>query len=159
MANITLFAQVIQQLPKELIKSLIKKHETDKHAKGFNTWSHLVSMFFYLFSGCDSARDVSKVWKSATGNLNHLRISRAPSKSTLSERQPRQRCVQALFQYFGQQACWQRKGFWFKMPIKLLDSTLVSLTLSVNDWAHYTTKKGRSRCIHCLTTIVSCLNL
>lgn len=28
------------------------------------------------------------------------------------------------------------------MPIKLLDSTLVSLTMSVYDWAHYTTKKG-----------------
>ncbi len=28
------------------------------------------------------------------------------------------------------------------MPIRLLDSTLFSLTLSVYDWAHYTTKKG-----------------
>ena len=28
------------------------------------------------------------------------------------------------------------------MPVKLLDSTLVSLTLSVYDWAHYTTAKG-----------------
>ncbi len=47
-----------------------------------------------------------------------------------------------LFQHFGQQAAWQRKKFRFKMPIRLLDSTLVSLTLSVYDWAHYTTKKG-----------------
>ena len=36
-AKITLFAQVIQQLPKDLIKSLVKKHGTDKHVKGFNT--------------------------------------------------------------------------------------------------------------------------
>lgn len=35
-----------------------------------------------------------------------------------------------------------RKGFRSKMPIKLLDSTLVSLTLSVYNWAHYTAKKG-----------------
>ena len=47
-----------------------------------------------------------------------------------------------LFRYFGQQAAWERKGFRFKMPIKLLDSTLVSLTISVYDWAHYTTSKG-----------------
>ncbi|WP_390892094.1 DUF4372 domain-containing protein [Prevotella koreensis] len=39
MAKITLFAQIIQQLSKDLIKSLIKKHGTYKHAKGFNTWS------------------------------------------------------------------------------------------------------------------------
>ena len=37
MAKITLFAQVIQKLPKDLIKSLVRKHGTDKHAKGFNT--------------------------------------------------------------------------------------------------------------------------
>ncbi len=28
------------------------------------------------------------------------------------------------------------------MPLRLLDSTLISLTLSVYDWAHYTTTKG-----------------
>ncbi|MDY4557082.1 MAG: transposase [Alloprevotella sp.] len=37
-AKITLFAQVIQKLPKDLIKSLVRKHGTDKHAKGFNTF-------------------------------------------------------------------------------------------------------------------------
>ena len=35
MAKITLFTQLIGQLPKDLIKSLIKKHGTDKHPKGF----------------------------------------------------------------------------------------------------------------------------
>ena len=34
MAKITLFAQVIQKLPKEIVKSLAKKHGTDKYAKG-----------------------------------------------------------------------------------------------------------------------------
>ena len=50
LAKITLFAQVIQKLPKDWIKSLVRKHGTDKHAKGFNTWSHLVSMIFCQFA-------------------------------------------------------------------------------------------------------------
>ncbi|MCI7273909.1 DUF4372 domain-containing protein [bacterium] len=37
MAKIPLFAQVIQKLTKDLIKSLVRKHGTDKQAKGFNT--------------------------------------------------------------------------------------------------------------------------
>ncbi|RRD55590.1 IS4 family transposase, partial [Tannerella forsythia] len=37
---------------------------------------------------------------------------------------------------------WQRSKFRFKAPIKLLDSSMVSLTLSLYDWAHYTTTKG-----------------
>ncbi|MDY3851690.1 MAG: DUF4372 domain-containing protein, partial [Prevotella sp.] len=59
MTKITLFAQVIQQLPKELIKPLVKEHDTDKHSKGFNTWSHLVSMIFCQFADCVSLREIS----------------------------------------------------------------------------------------------------
>lgn len=98
--------------------------------------------------GCDSVRDISNGLKSATGNLNHLGISRAPSKSTVAyQNAHRDSSVfrdifYSLFHHFGQQASWQRRGFRFKMPIKLLDSTLVSLTMSVYDWAHYTASKG-----------------
>lgn len=147
MANLTLFAQIISLLPKEKIRKIIKESGTDKHCKGYNTWSQFVSMVFIQFSGCDSVRDVSNGLKSATGNLNHLGISRAPSQSTVAYQNANRdsgvfrQIFYTLFHHFGQQASWQRKSFRFKMPIKLLDSTLVSLTLSVYDWAHYTTKK------------------
>ncbi|MEE1542933.1 MAG: DUF4372 domain-containing protein [Paludibacteraceae bacterium] len=39
---------------------------------------------FCQFSCCDSVRDISNGLKSATGNLNHLGISRAPYKSTVA---------------------------------------------------------------------------
>ena len=148
MAKLTLFAQIISLLPKEKIKSIIRKLGADKHNKGYNTWSQFVSMVFSQFSGCDSVRDISNGLKSATGNLNHLGISKAPSKSTVAYQNAHRdssvfkEIFYMLFQYFGQQAAWQRKGFRFKMPIKLLDSTLVSLTMSVYEWAHYTSKKG-----------------
>ncbi len=34
------------------------------------------------------------------------------------------------------------KKFRFKMPVKLLDSTTITVPLSMFDWAHYNTKKG-----------------
>ncbi len=148
MANLTLFAQVIAQLPKENIKKIIRNSGTDKHCKGYNTWSQFVSMVFSQFSGCDSVRDISNGLKSATGNLNHLGISRALSKSTIAYQNANRdssvfrEIFYMLFRHFGQQAVWEHKKFRFKMPVKLLDSTLVSLTLSVYDWAHYTTSKG-----------------
>ncbi|MCH5327298.1 MAG: IS4 family transposase [Duncaniella sp.] len=148
MANITLFAQVIGQLPKENIRKIIREAGTDKHCKGYNTWSQLISMMFCQFSGCDSVRDISNGLKSATGNLNHLGISRAPSKSTVAyQNGNRDSSVfrdtfYMLFNHFGQQSRNQRRKFRFKMPVKMLDSTLVSLSLSLYDWAHYRTKKG-----------------
>ena len=148
MTNITLFIQVIGQLPKGIIKSIIRKSDTDKHCKGYNTWSRLTGMIFCQFSNCGSVRDISNGLKSATGNLNHLGISLAPSKSTVTYRDAHRDSnvfrdiFYALFRHFGQQAVLRRKGFRYKMPMELLDSTLVSLTPSMYDWARYTAKKG-----------------
>ena len=72
MANITLFAQATNKLPKESIRKIIRDPKTD----------------------------------------------------------------------FGQQAVWQRSKFRFRMPIKLLDSSTITLTMPLYEWAHYTTKKG-----------------
>ena len=65
-------------------QTLVRKHGTDKHAKGFNTWSHLVNMIFCQFADCVSLREISNGLHSANGNLNHLGIPRAPSKSNLA---------------------------------------------------------------------------
>ena len=116
MANITLFAQVIRLIPREIIQRLVKKHDTDKHAKGFNSWSHLVTMIFSQFSGSVSLRQISEGLQSATGNLNHLGLSRAPSKSNISYQNANrtsqffQDVFYALFQYLGQhRGCFHRQ--------------------------------------------------
>ena len=124
----TLFAQVIRYLPKEIIKSLIRKHQADKQAKGFGTWEHLVSMIFCQFADCASLREISNGHKSAGGNLNHLGIGRAPGKSTIAYQNENRNseffkdCYYALLDYFGQQLSLPRKKFRFKNPVKLLDS-------------------------------------
>lgn len=148
MANITLFAQVISKIPRDLIKSVIRKYGTDKHAKGFNSWSHLTSMIFCQFADCVSLREISNGLKSATGNLNHLGIQRAPSKSTLAYQNEHRdcemfrECYYRLFQYFGQQGCFSQRKFRMKATVKLIDSTLISLCMSLYDWALYTHTKG-----------------
>ena len=148
MANITLFAQAIGKLPKECIRKIIREEKTDKHSKGYDTWSQFISMMFCQFSGCDSVRDISNGLNSANGNLNHLGICRAPSKSTVAYQNAKRdsgvfrRIFYALLAHFGQQTIWQRTKFRFKMPIKLLDSSTITLTMSLYEWAHYTTRKG-----------------
>lgn len=84
MANITLFSQIIQKLDRLSFNKIVKERQTDKHSKGFNSWTHLVSMLFCQFAKSQSVRDISNGLRSATGNLNHLGINKAPSKSTIS---------------------------------------------------------------------------
>jgi hypothetical protein len=84
MSKINLFSQITSKLDRSSFKSLVKKRETDKHNKGYKSWTHLVSMLFCQFAKSQSIRDISNGLRSATGNLNHLGIQKAPSKSTIS---------------------------------------------------------------------------
>lgn len=72
MKNVTLFAQTIQTLDRFSFIKLVNQHVTDKHSKGINSWSHLVTMLFCQFSKLNSLRYVSNGLKSASGNLNHF---------------------------------------------------------------------------------------
>ncbi len=148
MLNITLFSQIISKLEKSRFNKLVKSHQSDKHQKGFNSWSHLVSMLFCQFANSQSLRDISNGLRSATGNLNHLGMLKAPSKSTLSY-QNKNRSWEIFRDYYyilleslGRQAHFKRTNFKIKSKTFLLDATTISLCLSLFDWAKYKTKKG-----------------
>ena len=148
MANLSLFSQIVSKLDRSIFSKLVSKHNTDKHQKGYNSWTHLVSMLFCQFAKSQSVRDISNGLRSATGNLNHLGVQKAPSKSNISY-QNKHRDSDLFKAYYyellgslGQQAALKRVKFRIKSKILLLDSTTISLCLSVFDWAKYKTAKG-----------------
>ena len=93
MANITLFAQAIGKLPKENIRKIIRTAGTDKHCKGYDTWSQLVSMVFCQFSRCDSVRDISNGLKIGDWQPQSLRDKPCPKQiyGCVSKLKPQQR--------------------------------------------------------------------
>lgn len=148
MVNITLFSQIISKLDRGIFNKLVDQRKTDKHQKGFTSWTHLVSMLFCQFAKSQSVRDISNGLRSATGNLNHMGVGKAPSKSTISY-QNKHRDWELFRDYYyslltslGQQAHLKRVKFKIKSKIFLLDSTTISLCLSLFDWAKYKTAKG-----------------
>ena len=148
MTNITLFSQIISRLDRSKFAKLVNARQTDKHSKGYNSWTHLVSMLFCQFAKSQSVRDISNGLRSATGNLNHLGIDKAPSKSTISY-QNKHRSWEIFKDYYfslleslGQQARFKQVKFRIKSKIFLLDSTTITLCLSLFDWARYKTAKG-----------------
>ncbi len=148
MSNITLFSQIIKKIDRSIFKKLVEQKQSDKGCKGFDSWTHLVSMLFCHFAKSTSVRDISNGLRSATGNLNHLGIARAPSKSTISYQNKRRDAdlfkefYYSLLKHLGQQTALQRVKLRIKAPVYLLDATVVSLCLSVFDWATFRTKKG-----------------
>lgn len=105
-------------------------------------------MLFCQFAKSQSVRDISNGLRCATGNLNHLGIRKAPSKSSISY-QNKHRDWELFKDYYyellhtlGQQGNRKANKFKIKSKIFLLDSTTVSLCLSLFDWAKYKRKKG-----------------
>lgn len=148
MANITLFSQIISKLDRRSFAKLVEEKQSDKHQKGYTSWTHLVSMLFCQFAKSQSVRDISNGLRSATGNLNHLGVGKAPSKSSISY-QNKNRNWELFRSYYyhllsslGQQAGFKQVKFKIKSKIFLLDSTTISLCLSLFDWAKYKTAKG-----------------
>lgn len=148
MANITLFSQIISKLDRSKFNKIVDKKQGDKHNKGFSSWNHLVSMLFCQFAKSQSVRDISNGLRSATGNLNHLGINKAPSKSSISY-QNKNRSHEIFKEYYfellkslGQHPKFRQVKFKIKSKIFLLDSTTISLCLSLFDWAKYKTAKG-----------------
>lgn len=85
MVNVTLFSQILQYIPRSLFSSVVHKFQTDKHSKGINSWTHLVTMLFFHFAKTNSVRDTSNGLRSITGNANHLGIQKmVPSRSSIS---------------------------------------------------------------------------
>lgn len=148
MANLTLFSQIISKLDRLKFNKIVATHQSDKHQKGYNSWTQLVSMLFCQFARSQSVRDISNGLRSATGNLNHLGVNKAPSKSTISY-QNKNRSWKIFQDYYyqllnslGQQPGFKQVKFRIKSKIFLLDSTTISLCLSLFDWAKYKTAKG-----------------
>lgn len=148
MANYTLFSQIIRKIDRGVFKKLVKERKTDYRNKGFDSWTHLVSMLFCHFAKSTSVRDISNGLRSATGNLNHLGIERAPSKSSISYQNKHRDSdlfrdtYYALLSQLGQQVKNNRSKLRVKVPVYLLDSTTISLCLSLFDWAKFRTTKG-----------------
>ena len=79
--KVNLFSQILNIIDRNMVNKLVRKHQSDKHSKGINTWTHLVSMLFCHLAKVSSLREISNGLRSATGNLNHLGVETAVSRA------------------------------------------------------------------------------
>ena len=146
----SLFNQLLDHFPKLEFGALVRKHEADKGAKGFSTWTQCVAMLFCQLARADSLREICNGLACSQGKLVHLGIAQAPNKSTLSyanEHRPA-----ALFEdlfWSTLQRCREQQGmgarkakFRFRNKLLSLDSTTITLCLGLFPWAKFRRAKG-----------------
>lgn len=109
----------------------------------------MVSMIFMQLSASNSTRDIANGLMSATGNLSHLGINKAPCKSSMSYINQHRtfevfrdiyfELLEALEPSLKRSRKYARS---LRRKIYLLDSTIIPLSLSLFDWARFRTTKG-----------------
>ena len=146
----SLFNQLLQQVPRGEFDRLVRKHGAEKGAKGFTCWTQFVAMLFCHLGRADSLREICHGLACCVGKLVHIGIGRAPKRSTLSYANAHRPA--ALFEDLfwnlaeglrSREGLGRRKTkFRFKNKLLSLDSTTISLCLSLFPWARFRRAKG-----------------
>ena len=146
----SLFSQLLEQFPRHEFARLVDKHRAEYKAKGFTCWTQFVSMLFCQVAHTDSLREICNGLACCLGRLTHLGIREAPNKSTLSHANAHRPAelyedlfwtALKRFRHQGRLGSG-RHTFRFKNKLLSLDSTTISLCLSLFPWAEFRRAKG-----------------
>lgn len=147
--KVSLFNQVLGCIDRQIFNKVVDSHQSDKFSKGINTWTHFVSMLFMQLGHMNSLRDICMGLNSATGNLSHLGVKRAPSKSSLSYINKNRNADVFEALYFAllvslEPSLKRRRTHArrLKRQVFIMDSSVIPLSLSLFDWAKFRTTKG-----------------
>jgi hypothetical protein len=143
----SLFSQLLHLFNRGEFAKLVRQHKTDRYAKGFTTWSHFVSMLFCQVAQAKSLREICFGLATACGKLKHLGLSFPPNKSTLSYENKVRSWIffkDLFYQTLSvcRSAAPQKHHFRFKNKLLTIDSTTISLCLSLFPWARFRRTKG-----------------
>jgi hypothetical protein len=144
----SLFSQLVALFNRQRFYELVHRHRSERYAKGFNSWDQFVAMLFCQIAQAKSLREISGGLGSTLGKLRHLGVKAAPNKSTLSYANAH-RPWELYKDLFYQTLEWcqmaspgKHKKLRFKNKLLSLDSSTISLCLSLFPWAKFRRIKG-----------------
>jgi hypothetical protein len=142
----SIFSQLLSLIDRADFHRLVKKHQADKHSKGYSCWEQCVAMLFCQLGQAKSIREICGGLACCVGKMRHLGFSDAPKKSTLAyanTHRPWELYRDLFYQIHDRcRTKAPRHKFKFKNKLLSLDSSTISLCLSMFSWAEYRTKKG-----------------
>lgn len=143
--DITILGQMLQIFSRYEFGKAVKETKTERHARGFSSWSHFVSMLFGQLAGQDSLRGIEAGLASQSRSLYHFGV-KPVRRSTLAYANEHR--THALFQIIFERMLSKclplapKHKFRFKNPLYSLDATVIDLCLSLFNWAKFRTTKG-----------------
>ena len=85
-------SELLKDIPRSSFNALVKKHNSDKHCKGFSSWNHLLAMIYGQLSGARSLREMEVGFNAQAHHQYHLGVGQL-KRSTLSDANSSRDCV------------------------------------------------------------------
>jgi hypothetical protein len=144
----SIFSQILQLIPRLQFEAKVKEHKAERHARGFSSWTQMIAMLFCQLGHAQSLREITGGLAACEGKLRHLGVSDPPKRSTLAYANEHRSwelyrgVFYELLEHCQREAEGQKRKFRFKHKLLSIDSTTISVSLSMFDWAHYQRGKG-----------------
>jgi hypothetical protein len=150
--NKPLLGQILDLVPRWTLESCIKKHESDKGFSKYKTYDQFVALTFGQLNKCYTLSDISAGIGVCQSFINDLGLSQSPARSTMSDGNKKRTWkvyeslyIKLLSHYDTVLKKDNHRTIIQEIKdhsIKLIDSTTISLCLSMFDWAKFRTAKG-----------------
>lgn len=144
--------QVLNLIPSYILRNSINKYQADKGCHKYKTYDQLVALTFGQLGKCYTLSDISCGLSISQTFLTDLGLTQNPARSTMSDGN-KNRDYRTFEDLYYQLINHYRRTLTDNRDraiieevknetIKLIDSSTVSLCLSLFDWAKFRTAKG-----------------
>lgn len=151
-SDIPLFGQLLELIPKYILTTSIDKYQVDKYCSSYKTYDHLVALMFGQLNKCTSHREICIGMGGDEKFLRDIKLDQSPARSTMSDGNAKRNyevfsdIYQKLISHYGK--VFSKRPEYKEIKeiegknIKLVDATVMSVCLSLFEWASYRTAKG-----------------
>jgi len=150
--NKPLIRQILDLVPPWILKSCADTYKTDKGVSKYKTYDQFVALTFGQLNKCQSLNDISAGIGVSEIFINDLKLKQSPARSTMSDGNKKrdwhvfESLYYRLLSHYKTVLKKHHNTHVIKeikdKSIKLIDSSVISLCLSMFDWAKFRTAKG-----------------
>jgi IS4 transposase len=144
----TVFAQVIGHAPHKAFQRCVSRYPRARRVRSFTCWEQFLCMVFAQLTYRESLRDIEACLGAVPDRLYHMGIRSKVSRSTLADANEKRNW--RIYADFAQVLILEARrlyagdsfGVELEETVYALDSTTISLCLSLFPWAHFRRTKS-----------------
>lgn len=156
-SQFNILRQICNLIPEHQVSMIARRTGVVEQARTFSPWSHVVSLLHAQLSHCIGLNDLCDSLQLHRGPLSTIRGASAPSRNGLSHanRERSAQMAEELFWSVLEHLKAQSPGFAggarggpafrFKMPIHIIDATVLQLVAHCLDWAKHRRRKAAAK--------------